>query len=226
MIIRNVDDLCTYTGYDTLRGLSKWAYRNTDCGAWLQTACELRSTRQEEWTATIMPTILGPRVISLRRRGCRTVYTGRHPETGEGHDAVPVEVMDFLHMDECGQTRLTREEYDRIGEDANSSILRVWQHRYGKRVRFRVSVDEYAPCVNIGSIVEGVDECPETRTLFYPFTSEELESALSAVDSEAADIWNATHGCDTCQKHYGLSDGALSPVWEECPDCGGHGASF
>lgn len=83
----------------------------------------------------------------------------------------------------------------------------------------------------VGSIVEGVDQCAESIEVEANQLDEDLEDyykrfydALDKVDQEAAFIWNDTHGCETCAKHFGIDlDGELSPVWTDCPDCQGHG---
>jgi hypothetical protein len=97
----------------------------------------------------------------------------------------------------------------------------------------------------IGRIVEGVDaeaapvsvrlgDIRSSRSKSGKVTRHSLRSALdsavSAVNKDAQAIWNETHGCDTCRKHWAdegcvdASGDALVSVWDECPDCGGHGA--
>lgn len=101
--------------------------------------------------------------------------------------------------------------------------------------------------ISVSSIVEGVDYDTDTieidtradaladrmvaadedniaRTLSRLF-----DDAVQEVDTQASDIWDATHGCDTCQAHWvaeghddGTIDGAV-PVWSDCPDCEGAG---
>jgi hypothetical protein len=79
----------------------------------------------------------------------------------------------------------------------------------------------------VGSIVEGVDQCTQDFVLEVQQLDEEPEdyykrfyAALDEVEQEAASIWNDTHGCETCAKHFGIDlDAELSPVWAECPDC-------
>ena len=71
--------------------------------------------------------------------------------------------------------------------------------------------------ISVSSIVEGVDQCTETHVIeINPFDFEaepdalrkQYDEAVEAVNVEASDIWNATDGV---------------PVWDECPDCHGHG---
>ena len=91
--------------------------------------------------------------------------------------------------------------------------------------------------ISVSSIVEGVDQCTETHVIeINPFDFEaepdalrkQYDEAVEAVNVEASDIWNATHGCGTCCGHWlaegfdpEFEDGV--PVWDECPDCHGHG---
>jgi hypothetical protein len=83
----------------------------------------------------------------------------------------------------------------------------------------------------VGSIVEGIDQCTESIEVEANQLDEEPEefhkrfyAALGEVEQEAESIWNDTHGCETCAKHWGINlDEELSPVWTECPDCQGHG---
>jgi hypothetical protein len=79
----------------------------------------------------------------------------------------------------------------------------------------------------VGSIVEGVDQCTQSIEVEAQQLDEEPEDyykrfyvALDEVEKEADFIWNETHGCETCAKHFGVDlDAELSPVWAECPDC-------
>jgi hypothetical protein len=88
--------------------------------------------------------------------------------------------------------------------------------------------------------VEGVERTTETRIvdlLSDAFETPEMaakayETAVQAVEDEASEIWNDTHGCPTCAKHFGNcgefgpfeGDDGITPVWDECPDCKGSGS--
>lgn len=104
----------------------------------------------------------------------------------------------------------------------------------------------------ISSIVEGCDYgtgTVEVRALYSELEDlttgdESVGDALSRlfwagveeVDSEADSIWNETHGCPTCAKHWhgDPADGdedddsrwdiGGTQVWDQCPDCEGSGA--
>lgn len=94
--------------------------------------------------------------------------------------------------------------------------------------------------IGVSSIVEGVDQ----ETGFYEVEWTPLETepdelreqfwkAVEDCNNEADDIWKSTHGCDTCLAHwksegftlteYGEMDVGNTPVWEDCPHCGGDG---
>ena len=94
----------------------------------------------------------------------------------------------------------------------------------------------------VGSIVEGCDQCTSEYELEVKQLDEEPEQfaerfykAVEEVNGEANSIWNDTHGCETCAKHwhdegvlahtYGSFEGCdgITPVWKDCPDCRGGG---
>jgi hypothetical protein len=52
--------------------------------------------------------------------------------------------------------------------------------------------------IEIGSIVEGVDEGAEPYALSWPFTAGEFWDAVKTVEARCADIWEDTHGCSEC----------------------------
>jgi DnaJ-class molecular chaperone len=54
-----------------------------------------------------------------------------------------------------------------------------------------------------------------SRSLTFPFSADDYQEAVRAVEEEAQEIWDSTHGCDDC----GM-DGAINP---ECKTCKGEG---
>lgn len=74
--------------------------------------------------------------------------------------------------------------------------------------RIKKSVYKYTDCgawigfqkhqIQIGSIVEGVEECTPTITLKYPFKMQSYWDALESTEKSAKEIWKRTHGCDDC----------------------------
>jgi hypothetical protein len=105
----------------------------------------------------------------------------------------------------------------------------------------------------VGSIVEGVDQGTSDYPVIFDgcetpkHAVERYDRALNEVDDEADFIWDSTHGCPTCALHW-LQEGiyedektriddwkgddderwqvGATPVWDECPDCGGSGATI
>jgi len=89
--------------------------------------------------------------------------------------------------------------------------------------------------ISVSSIVEGVDY--DTDTVVIEFSQDDtpesirkkFDDAIEEVNDQANSIWNDTHGCDTCRKHWiaeGIKDGETEfgcPVWTDCPDCEGVG---
>jgi len=92
----------------------------------------------------------------------------------------------------------------------------------------------------VGSIVEGCDHGTGEYELEVKHLDEEpnefaerFYKTVEEVDAEAKVIWNHTHGCETCARHwqeegldkYGRFEGndGMTPVWKDCPDCGGDG---
>lgn len=101
----------------------------------------------------------------------------------------------------------------------------------------------------VSSIVEGVDQT--TETIEVPCDPEMLDDlydeekgdkdynlattlrrlfwkAVEDVNTEAGNIWNETHGCDTCRKHWKEEldvefEVGDTEVWSECPECKGSG---
>lgn len=75
--------------------------------------------------------------------------------------------------------------------------------------------------VVLGSIVEGVDWGTEEYELLFPFTEKEFNSTLDDVESEANDIWNDTHGCDSCPEN---PETGYHMIDSGCPECNGEGS--
>lgn len=103
---------------------------------------------------------------------------------------------------------------------------------------YKYGPDDWPIEVHVSSIVEGVDQTTSTRIikLDSPECLPAFDAALEAVDEEAGAIWDETHGCETCAKHwqqdppdwegwddlrYAVGD---TPIWAECPSCHGSGA--
>tara|TARA_R110002051_G_scaffold65415_2_gene118660 strand:+ start:277 stop:663 length:387 start_codon:yes stop_codon:yes gene_type:complete len=74
----------------------------------------------------------------------------------------------------------------------------------------------------LSSIVEGVGDGTEIHCLYYPFTIDQFQDALQAVEDEASEIWKATHGCEDCDPEMDSEQGfaAINP---DCKTCEGEG---
>lgn len=89
--------------------------------------------------------------------------------------------------------------------------------------------------ISVGSIVEGVDYDCDTQVIEIDPDMEpeallqKWNEAVKAVEDQAREIWNDTHGCETCRAHWiaeGIPDGETElgcPVWMDCPACEGAG---
>ena len=80
--------------------------------------------------------------------------------------------------------------------------------------------------VYLSAIVEGVDRCTKTHvvSMAKPNAISRFDKALQAVDEEAGEIWDETHGCDSCAEHFGINRKVgYSPIWDGCPSCHGVG---
>lgn len=76
--------------------------------------------------------------------------------------------------------------------------------------------------VDIGSIVEGVNECTDTIKLDYEkFTDEDFWQALKKIEQQAKEIWDRTHGCDDCSEE--IDENGNRPINPDCPTCKGEG---
>jgi hypothetical protein len=109
---------------------------------------------------------------------------------------------------------------------------------YGDDIR--KLTDEFITALSVSSIVEGVEQTTDTHIVdLFDDKYETPEqcakaysAALQAVENEANEIWKQTHGCPTCAKHWGNAgeygeiegDDGMTPIWDECPDCNGHGS--
>lgn len=90
------------------------------------------------------------------------------------------------------RSELTYDEYK--GLEANGSdILKVTRTWRGTYVTFRVKVKRErgtnAGALVLGSIVEGSDACCVPVELWFPFTGEDLDNAISEIEAEAEWLW-------------------------------------
>lgn len=75
--------------------------------------------------------------------------------------------------------------------------------------------------IEMGSIVEGADECSDSHTLTFPFEGKQIWDALDAIEKECDRIWNETHGCEDCFPVD--EETGYTPVNPNCKSCSGDG---
>ncbi len=224
MNIRNHTDLASYLGASdsTEAAISRAVYKGTTCRAWAHLEESVPTGRNEEhvWLYDIRPSILG-HVLARVRKIQDWKWTA--PK-----DAPP-EVLGALlgHEFRGGRCILTDEDTIQFVKDNPP------QHpsRY-HRCKVETYSGGYAPGVSFGSIVEGVEQTTTTHTIAYPCTGKDIKNALEAVEAEARDIWNLTHGCAYCwpdgepgaahdpEDEWLVGDTLVNP---NCPKCHGQG---
>lgn len=74
--------------------------------------------------------------------------------------------------------------------------------------------------VSLSSIVEGVDASTESYDLHYPFPMTKFRAYQAAVESDANEIWDETHGCEKCSPEGELGYHRINP---KCKACKGEG---
>ncbi len=105
---------------------------------------------------------------------------------------------------------------------------------YGGALR-ELPYDAPITAISVSSIVEGAEQTTEEHTVNLldeayetpAMAAAAYNAALEAVEAEASEIWNQSHGCPACAEHFGNvteGDDGMTPVWPECPECGGEGS--
>ncbi len=146
------------------------------------------------------------------------------------HLSVRINYFETLSADESGyDADIERSRWVHCGE---LHTLGTWKDLDNKGILITALL--------VGSIVEGVDYGTDDIELEIKQLDEEpsefnkrFYAAIDEVENQAADIWNDTHGCDTCLGHWAEDSGITKqhlldtwdsvPVWKDCPDCQGHG---
>ena len=237
-IIRNAKDLAKWIGVDydedsteeyLGKAMSRRLYKDTSCGAWLSLARMEDCEKPVIWTAHLKKGIDGVYVTRARRA---------HGKTTTDIASLPERVRQFLLLfAHSNKTELTPDCFDTLSAisvsngDATKRVTA--KSPIEKIVTFSLKEMIYVNGVAIGSIVEGTDATTSVHELAFPFLLSDFWAAVQKVEDEASEIWNETHGCDTCEAHWmeesengegleGIYGGI--PVWVECPDCGGGGA--
>jgi hypothetical protein len=204
-------------------------YKSTACGAWMVAIPPGERKVGEEkqtWHAQIVQDGDKAKVISLKKGAEEPAWSD-----------IPKRVLEYFLLEEGDQPRIMGFPWSRVRELSDDED-NMYDHLEEKTIATcKIDVPKYEPHrggVQIGSIVEGAEQTCEVQELYWPFTHEEFHQAVKAVEAEAHDIWMQTHGCDACKKHwiaeYGEdavvhieSIGQGDAVWDECPECEGHG---
>lgn len=190
---RDITDLLAHLGCADLNDLQRRVYKTTECGAWVALEAPGRDKcgmRAQTWAARINNGILGPRVVSVRRKGRRAI----DPTTA------PAYVRDFLLMNPDNRMRL---DWSDLPDRPTDYILSVTTAGSIQRiVTFKVDAPierPHAGGVRLGSIVEGSDAEVAPVLLRFPFTPDQWEAAIEAIEDEADRLWreeNSTENDD------------------------------
>ena len=243
-MIRTFAQLCAHAGAgeNTEKSLSRRVENSTRHGAWAALVAPGRSkTGRKEVSVTVlgMPSLNGWTVHALRVDGRMLFDIGKRLGRSEGGTLqvdreIPEEVLTYLcakpetvlfgrkvYTCDKDSTEIIRETLHEKGgkaQDFTVSRFRCWE-----RIQFKVWVDRYRKHrggVQLGSIVEGVDNTTEIRELLFPFTEEAWDQAVKAVDDEAETLWQETHGCPACGIEGEFGGTAINP---DCEACKGEG---
>jgi hypothetical protein len=224
MNIKNHADLAAHLGANepTEDSISRRVYKDTSCGAWAHLEDAIPTGRDETWSwlFDIRQTIVGTVLVRVRRIQDRQWTAPK--------DA-PQEVLECIlgHEFRGGRCILTDEETIQFVKGNPPQH----PHKYF-RCKATTYSGGYSPGVSFGSIVEGVEQCTTVHTVAYPCTGEDIDRALQAVEDEARDIWDTTHGCPLCYPNgmpgedrdpaddWLVGDTLVNP---NCPKCHGQG---
>lgn len=185
----NIADLLAHLNCADASALERRVYKSTECGAWVaieapgKDKCGMRA---QTWSARINNGIAGPRVLSVRRKGRRAI----DPTTAPGY------VRDFLLMNPDRRMRLDWGELPTAGN--GREILSTRTAGATQRVvTFKVDAPierPHAGGVRLGSIVEGSDAEVAPVLLRFPFTLDQWEAAIEAIEDEADRLWREENG--------------------------------
>lgn len=105
-----------------------------------------------------------------------------------------------------------------------------WEHCLSRAVYNNTECGAWARFVHqgieVGSIVEGIDQETDVIRLTYTFMASDLWDALDEIERQANDLWEETHGCSQCGILNGEPDAELTAVNPTCPECNGKGVSI
>ena len=116
---------------------------------------------------------------------------------------------------------------DEVGEDSPDRIAR----RLFKATTCGIVFSLREGGIYMSGYCEGADAECQARMLDYPFTADIFWREVDAADQDGRDMWDQTHGCDTCWPEGYVDEWGSTwepgevgaPVNKECPECKGHG---
>lgn len=191
IIFNNLKDLAEYWGCDpTEESLSRAVYKGTECGAWLKVETQILVQKPQRWVALIASTSSGVRV-DLAKQIKSILDIGNHRDWLSIEQA-PEQVKLFLGL---GENNIMEgiHNYDHLAELVKSDHLKDNDVRLKlTQLSFKVNIPEQEdkPGITIGSIVEGSDADCTPFTLYFPFTSQELEDNLRELEDQANEMWH------------------------------------
>ncbi len=141
-------------------------------------------------------------------------------------------ILDAHDADNLSQLAHYVYKYTDCGAHLSALVDGAWVHDRLDKVD-----PERVTALAVGSIVEGVEQTTITHEIAFEHATPEqsaadYSAALDATEKEADEIWRNTHGCPKCAEHAGFAsewgviegDDGMTPIWDECPECGGHGS--
>lgn len=222
MIIKSHEDLASFLGaYNSSEeSISRAVYKSTECGAWAKLRNDLWQGRTEcqQWKIDIRRGIIGFAVVKARRAKGRKWYAPKDSKW-------PHELTEFLSSTELGPS-------GRILDESTVQFLKSevrWNSNkpIGRRyfdAEISVRIGKQVSGVEFGSIVEGIDATTDIYTVLYPCDSTEVDKAIQAIEDEARELWDNTHGCSKCWDGAGgRGINGIRPVDPDCSYCHGQG---
>lgn len=224
---------------------SRVVYKSTECGAWLAFVMEPKHVRElTTWTASIEFDGKDVKAKEVRLNGAAVPLDDLPEEVaqylglGLTKPRGPVLCMDkyeFLSMFSAGVPAPT-DDGDGEGHrwyDVTKDSAALSMSVFVPKPRPHPGVKHGIHGVRIGSIVEGSDAEINEPDLMFPFTEHQWDEAVRHVEDVVTEVWNRTHGCETCFKltlaesgHQGSYEDHVGEVEvrADCPDCNGKGA--
>lgn len=185
-------DVLDFYGATDEQHLDKRVYKATECGAWAKfdTRFVKTGTKPVAYTAVIQKGINGVYILSVAE-GCEPAPPADNPEALFG---LPQLVKSFLNLDankpKANRSLISAQEFDDLRSWGTLTVKDESPIR--KIVTFIIEVDtgDTQDGFLIGSIVEGSEAECTPHFLPFPFTGEDLDNAVQALETQADELWN------------------------------------